>query len=360
MLSYIIVLAVGYVCMVYLLASFLAALPYRSKARNLMSFPKVSAIIATKNEENVIGKTLEALRKSDYPELEIIVADSSTDGTRKIAKKYADKVLEVSASKPQALNMAVRHAKGEVLYFADADTRVEKNTIKKLVCALSDGAATGICMPENKKGIAARMSRLQIAMLYAMNLVSMRLLKTAATPGRNFAICRKTLRSAGGFRDVLVEDIDLSMRLYEKGKKCVLVPAYAKEQAPSRLSWYASQQQRWLCGGFGVMRRFSPRPAKRAFMLPAAAMLGMLPLFFLLLLAGYILTSSSLFLLAILFPILFASVAAVRFLDADDLLLMPAVLLAMSFTHAFVLLGALWKKLRGSEIAWYKTPKEKF
>src|SRR3989338_4937409 len=99
--------------------------------------PSVSVIIATKNEESVIEETLKRIRNSDYPEdkLEIIVVDSSTDSTAEIAKKYGARVVKDrnGKGKPAALNLAIHKEKGELLYFLDADSWVEKDTIKNIV-----------------------------------------------------------------------------------------------------------------------------------------------------------------------------------------------------------------------------------
>ncbi|MFH1290650.1 MAG: glycosyltransferase [Nanoarchaeota archaeon] len=60
-----------------------------------------SIIIRTLNEEKHIGKLLRLLRKQDFnqKDIEFIVVDScSTDKTVKIAKKYADKIVEIKPS----------------------------------------------------------------------------------------------------------------------------------------------------------------------------------------------------------------------------------------------------------------------
>jgi glycosyltransferase involved in cell wall biosynthesis len=50
---------------------------------------KVSVIIPAHNEENDIGKTLEALLVQDYKDIEIIVIDNaSTDKTSEVARRY--------------------------------------------------------------------------------------------------------------------------------------------------------------------------------------------------------------------------------------------------------------------------------
>lgn len=91
----------------------------------------VSVIVPALNEEKNIAKCLRSIRKQktclDY---EIIVSDShSSDKTREIAEKYADKVVNSRRKIYLGRNMGARHAKGSVFVFIDADTTIPKNYI---------------------------------------------------------------------------------------------------------------------------------------------------------------------------------------------------------------------------------------
>ncbi len=93
--------------------------------------PFISVIIPTLNEEKYIGKLLEALKKQNYKDFEIIVADAgSTDKTVKLAKKYG--ALIVKGGKPGCgRNRGAEAAKGEYFIFLDADVLIEKRFIEK-------------------------------------------------------------------------------------------------------------------------------------------------------------------------------------------------------------------------------------
>ena len=57
---------------------------------------KVSIIIPTKNNGNIIERCLDSIRELDYPEdkIEVIIVDGrSTDKTGEIAKRYGYKVV---------------------------------------------------------------------------------------------------------------------------------------------------------------------------------------------------------------------------------------------------------------------------
>ena len=100
--------------------------------------PSVSIIIAAYNEEKVIARRIKNLLEQDYPKekMEIIVAsDGSTDRTVEIAKKYEDqgvRVLDFKKNRGRAAvhNDAVDVAKGEILFFTDAETIFEKDFVK--------------------------------------------------------------------------------------------------------------------------------------------------------------------------------------------------------------------------------------
>ena len=96
---------------------------------------KVSVIIPTYKEERYIGDTLRAIRKQTYPKYEIIVVDSnSPDKTRNIAKKYADKVINMKyRGVAKARNIGAKKASGDLYVFIDADTIIDRNFIEKIV-----------------------------------------------------------------------------------------------------------------------------------------------------------------------------------------------------------------------------------
>ena len=57
---------------------------------------KVSIIIPTKNNGNIIARCLDSIRELDYPEdkIQVVIVDGrSTDKTGEIAKRYGYKVV---------------------------------------------------------------------------------------------------------------------------------------------------------------------------------------------------------------------------------------------------------------------------
>lgn len=96
----------------------------------------LSIIIPTKNEENYLPELLKSIRAQNFSlhDYEIIVADNkSKDKTREIAEKYKCRITQ--GGLPGAgRNFGAKAAKGEILLFLDADTRLlTKNFLKNSI-----------------------------------------------------------------------------------------------------------------------------------------------------------------------------------------------------------------------------------
>jgi len=100
------------------------------KLRNIPGFkdifngkPMISVIIPALNEASKIGETLELVNCGDM--IEIIVTDGgSRDKTRKIAAEKGAVVLDVSPGRALQMNAGAGRAKGTILLFLHADTRL--------------------------------------------------------------------------------------------------------------------------------------------------------------------------------------------------------------------------------------------
>ncbi len=91
----------------------------------------LSIIIPTLNEEEYLPFLLESIKKQDFSDYEIIVADAgSKDATLKIAKKYGCVVVP-GGLPAKGRNNGAKVAKGDVLFFIDADTVLPNDFFKK-------------------------------------------------------------------------------------------------------------------------------------------------------------------------------------------------------------------------------------
>lgn len=82
---------------------------------------KISIIIPTYNEEEYLPYLLESIKRQDFTDYEVIVADAhSTDKTREIAKSFGAKIVD-GGLPSVGRNKGVEAAQGEFLLFLDAD-----------------------------------------------------------------------------------------------------------------------------------------------------------------------------------------------------------------------------------------------
>ena len=87
---------------------------------------KVSVITVSFNASKTIEATIKSVLSQSYDNIEYIIVDGkSTDDTLKIVGKYKGKISKVISEKDKglydAMNKGVKNAKGDVVYFLNAD-----------------------------------------------------------------------------------------------------------------------------------------------------------------------------------------------------------------------------------------------
>ncbi len=111
-------------------------LPKDSWQSNRALAESITLIIPALNEANQIGRTLEALRSLD---LETILVDGgSRDATRRIARDHGVQVVKSRPGRAVQMNRGARLARGSILLFAHADTRLPQGFIPLIRNALRD------------------------------------------------------------------------------------------------------------------------------------------------------------------------------------------------------------------------------
>jgi glycosyltransferase involved in cell wall biosynthesis len=87
--------------------------------------PLVSVILAVYNREESVERAISSVMAQTYRPLELIVVDDgSTDGTRRVVKRFGESVALVTqahAGVYAARNLGLRHARGELVAFIDSD-----------------------------------------------------------------------------------------------------------------------------------------------------------------------------------------------------------------------------------------------
>lgn len=202
----------------------------------------VTIIIPCRNEGEYIGKCLDSIVANDYPKdrLEVFVVDGrSEDKTREIIQKYAKQNSYIKLLNndkkitPAALNIGIKHAKGEVIMRMDVHVTYEKDYISKSVKCLYEYAVDnvgGVCRitpggnSPISKGIALVLSHpFGVGNSYfRTGLKEPKLVDTVP-----FGCYRKeAFEKIGLFNENLIrnQDIEFNLRFRRTGGKILLVP----------------------------------------------------------------------------------------------------------------------------------------
>jgi cellulose synthase/poly-beta-1,6-N-acetylglucosamine synthase-like glycosyltransferase len=233
-------------------------------------YPKISIMIASKNEKQLLERTMNSIIKSDYPKemMQIIIITSgSTDDSEEFclhfAEKYRDLDIEILSKdlpkkgKPTALNYGLQYVKNEIVILYDSGCILQRETLKYLVAPFFNDKSTVVIGPvlvKNwKKNKLTRGIVLDYAMVSGGGLlfeIKNRLGSSAYSFGRNLAIPMKYLRKYGGFNEnSMTEDLYLSVLLNLDDVIIRFSPkAKIYEYVPNKWDILVKQRSRWLAG----------------------------------------------------------------------------------------------------------------
>jgi cellulose synthase/poly-beta-1,6-N-acetylglucosamine synthase-like glycosyltransferase len=234
-------------------------------------FPKISIIIAARNEEKTLSRCLKAILSLDYPKdkVEVLVGnDDSEDKTLEIATRYSNenpsyiKVFDIKSNiqphlkgKPNILAYLCREAEGEFFLFTDADTEIPSTWATIMVANFQNeiGIITGFT---GISGYSIFHKFQNIDWCFALGMVKVitDYGKPVTAMGNNMAVSKEAYWSVGGYEGIpfsITEDLELSKQIIRKGFK-------AKNLLDERiLAWslpaesflqLLKQRKRWMSG----------------------------------------------------------------------------------------------------------------
>ncbi len=210
--------------------------------------PKVSIIVASYNSADTIGECLKSILALDYPAgyIEVIVMDGvSKDATVKIAGQFPIKVVSIQLNAPAAYNYAQKIAVHPILGFIDADAKVERDWLKKLVPHLSEPQVAGVSgsiETWNQDNQWARSIGYELKNRYR------RIGKyTGRIATMNLLLKKAVVEEAGGWDEKLPSqyDTDFGFRMASKGYKIAYEPSAVcyHFNRPTLKAYYRQQLQ---------------------------------------------------------------------------------------------------------------------
>jgi rSAM/selenodomain-associated transferase 2 len=180
----------------------------------------VSIIVPCLNEAAGIVDVLAQLQPMRSRGVEVIVVDGgSSDETVILAQPHADQVIVASRGRAAQMNAGALCARGDVLLFLHADSRLPDNADRLVLDGLTE---TGKMWGRFDVSIGSRRVLLRIVAAL-MNTRSR--ITGIATGDQGIFVARRAFEAVGGYRSIaLMEDIALSSDLKRHGRPLCLSP----------------------------------------------------------------------------------------------------------------------------------------
>ena len=222
------------------------------------NWPTVSFVVAVFNEEYILEEKVANSIALDYPKnlIEFVfVTDGSSDNSPEIIQKHKEiKLLHQPQRKGKlaAMERAIKHTKGEILVFSDANTILNTSSIKE-ICKHYQQQNVGAVAGEKKVAVGTQDDAAGSESLYwkyesKLKEWDSELNTVVGAAGELFSV-RKDLYVPVP-EDTLVDDFMISMKIAAKGYKIVYEPdAYATEFSSENVKEEYKRKVRIAAGG---------------------------------------------------------------------------------------------------------------
>ena len=245
---------------------------YFSNKNKMFNYPKykyepVSIVMPCYNEEKELGNAIESLLNLDWPKdmIEIIIVDDkSSDGSVKIAKKYAKKYgfIKVIESKTNSggaarpCNIGLENSKYNYVAITDADSKPERSILKKMIGFLQTekntaGVTCSVLVDKPPKTFIEKLQLIEyIVIAFSRKLLDF-INAVYVTPGPFALYEKEKLIEAGKFDEKnMTQDIEIVWALRKIGYDVRMsLGGKVYTTAPNRLKIWWKQRNRWNIGG---------------------------------------------------------------------------------------------------------------
>ncbi|PBC72143.1 cellulose synthase/poly-beta-1,6-N-acetylglucosamine synthase-like glycosyltransferase [Streptomyces sp. TLI_235] len=217
----------------------------------------VTVLIPAHNEADFIATAVKsAFRQTVPPQKVLVIADSCTDDTARIAAECGADVIEVGfASKPRSLNHALEQVATSHVALLDADGYfASEQVFETCLRVMDERGYGGVCLsvtPHSSTGLFQRSRAVEWAAAHRVS----RIVETwhgwvAVLSGSAGVYRADDLRAVGGWStDSLCEDVELALKMNRHGRPAGFVRGeFVAVRDPSGWREYWAQTHRWASG----------------------------------------------------------------------------------------------------------------
>jgi poly-beta-1,6-N-acetyl-D-glucosamine synthase len=225
----------------------------------------VSVLLPVFNGAAWIGAKLETLLALDYPPelMEVlVVSDGSTDATDSIVGGYAGRggirlLRAPHRGKAAALNLALDHARGEILFFTDVRQQLHPESLANLVSCFAD-PAVGVASGELVILKGTRREEGSVGLYWRYEKwIRKRLSRVDSVLGATGCIYAMRRELAVPLPEsLLVDDMYLPLAAFFRGRRVILDDSALAYDHPTQLSGEFRRKVRTLAGVFQIIHEY--------------------------------------------------------------------------------------------------------
>ena len=250
-----------------------------------MKSKKFSIVIPVYNRPDEVAELLESLTKQTDNGFEVLVIeDGSSVPCKDICDRYADKLdlhyyFKPNSGRSETRNYGMERATGDWFIIYDSDVIVPPQYIATVRKELENNPVDCYGGPDAADD---SFSDVQKAINYSMTSIMTTGGIRGATKNKekfsprsfNMGISRKCFETVGGYKNMIGEDIDMSIRIKDAGFKTTLIPdayVYHKRRVDLRKFF---RQVNTFGKGRVLLGELHPGSLKPVHLMPAAFVIG--------------------------------------------------------------------------------------